>query len=340
MVALVNNQPIVLSLKDLIQHYIDYRRVVITRRTRFELDKAEKRLHIVEGLLIALDAIDEVIHTIRSSKDTATAKEALMKKFKLTDVQADAILDMKLQKLTNLEVRKLQEERDSLKALIKELKEILEKPAKRDAIIGKELDEMVEVVGDERRTRFDALSTAKIEIEELIEDEPMLLMLTSKGFLVRETGRNFKVGTRGSRGKKGDITDMNKLEADDYILATVSGNIKDSYLFVTDSGRVYSVKGYEITGATEGRITRTYIKNIARLEEIEKKNERITAVLAVSEFREDQYILFLTRKGRMARIMLSDFSGISRVGIIGIKLRADDHVVSALVTDGRAKLFL
>jgi DNA gyrase subunit A len=340
MVALVNNQPKVLSLKDLIQHYIDYRRVVITRRTRFELDKAEKRLHIVEGLLIALDAIDEVIHTIRSSKDTPTAKESLMKKFKLTEIQAEAILDMKLQKLTSLEVHKLQEERDSLKALIKELKEILEKPAKRDALIGKELDEMVEVIGDERRTRFDTLSTAKIEVEELIEDEPMLLMLTHKGFLVRETGRSFKVGSRGLRGKKGDITDMNRLEADDYILTTVSGNLKDSYLFVTDSGRVYSVKGYEITGATEGRITRTYIKNIARLEEIEKKNERITTVLAVSEFREDQYILFLTRKGRMARIMLSDFAGITRVGIIGIKLRAGDHVVSALVTDGKAKLFL
>ncbi len=340
MVALVDNQPKVLGLKELVQQYIDYRRIVITRRTQFELDKAEKRLHIVEGLLIALDAIDEVIHTIRSSKDTPAAKEALMKRFKLTEVQAEAILDMKLQKLTNLEVHKLQEERDNLKALIKELKEILEKPAKRDALIGKELDEMLEVIGDERRTRFEVISTARIDVEELIEDEPMILMLTHKGFLVRETGRNFKVGNRGARGKKGDITDMNRLEADDYIVATVSGNLKDSYLFVTDSGRVYSVKGYEITGATEGRITRTYIKNIARLEEIEKKNERVTAVLAVKEFSEQNFILFLTKKGRMARIMLSDFANITRAGIIGIKLRADDHVVDAMVTDGNAKIFI
>ncbi|URA10711.1 DNA gyrase/topoisomerase IV subunit A [Thermospira aquatica] len=340
MVALVDNQPRVLGLKDLLQQYIDYRRLVITRRTQFELDKAEKRLHIVEGLLIALDAIDEVIHTIRTSRDTAAAKEALMKRFKLTEVQAEAILDMKLQKLTNLEVHKLQEEKDNLKALIKELKEILEKPAKRDALIGKELDEMLEALGDDRRTRFEVISTAKIDVEELIEDEPMILMLTHKGFLVRETGRNFKVGTRGARGKKGDITDMNRLEADDYIIATVSGNLKDSYLFVTDSGRVYSVKGYEITGATEGRITRTYIKNIARLEEIEKKNERVTAVLAVKEFSEENFILFLTKKGRMARIMLSDFANITRAGIIGIKLRVDDHVVDAMVTDGNAKLFI
>jgi DNA gyrase subunit A len=340
MVALVNNQPKTLGLKDLIQQYIDYRRNVITRRTRFELDKAEKRLHIVEGLLIALDAIDEVIHTIRSSKDTASAREALMKRFKLTEIQADAILEMKLQKLTNLEVTKLKEEKKELEALIKELKEILANTVKRDMIISKELDEMVEVIGDDRRTRFDTFTASRIDVEELIEDEPMLLMVTHKGFLVRETGKSFKVGSRGSRGRKADIADMNRLEADDYIIATVSGNVKDSYLFVTDSGRVYSVKGYEITGANEGKITRTYIKNIARLEEIEKKNEQVTAVLAVSDFPEDKYILFLTKKGKMARITLSDFSNINRNGIIGIKLQSGDMVASALITDGNAKLFI
>ena len=340
MVVLVDNQPRVLSLKDLIHYYVEHRRDIIIRRTKYDLENAEKRLHIIEGLIIAVDNIDEVIKLIRGSQDTPTARSGLMTRFKLSEIQAQAILDMRLQKLTGLETKKLKDEKDELEKLIHELRSILESPNKRDGIIKKELEEMVKDIGDARRTRFEEIETNRIEEEELISNEAMLLTVSKKGFVIRETGVSGKMGSRGSRGRKGDVTDTDRLESDDYIFDTVSGNLKDTVLFVTDAGRVYSLKGYEIRGHIEGKITRAHIKNIERLREIDNRKESITAVLMVSEFKENHFIAFITKRGKCARISLSNFDSVMRTGINAIKLTSGDSVAGAVITDGSQKLFV
>jgi DNA gyrase subunit A len=252
-VVLVKNQPRILNLRDLIHYYVEHRREVIIRRTKFDLDKAEKELHILEGLLIAVANIDEVIEIIKKSKDVPSARDNLMKRFDLTEIQAQSILDMRLQKLTNLETMKLKERKDELVKLIAELREILGNEKKRDGLIKNELKEMAEVAGDERRTSFGEISTATIEQEELISNEPMLLTVSRKGFVIREINNSLQTSSRGSKGRRGDATDTDRLEADDYIFTTVSGNLKDTVLFVTDAGRVYSLKGYEITARRKAR---------------------------------------------------------------------------------------
>ncbi len=340
MTGLVKNHPRVLNLKDLIHNYVEHRREVIIRRTQFDLDKALARIHIVDGLLIALENIDEVIKTIKTSKDTPTARTNLMSRFRLSEIQADAILDMRLQKLTGLETNKLKEEKQALEKLISELREILGNAKKRDEIINNELAEMVIAIGDERKTKFEEIFTEKIETEELISNDPILLTVSKKGFIIREVGNYLKTGSRGSRGRRGDVTDTDRLESDDYIFATVSGNLKDTILFVTDSGRIYSLKAYEIRGDVDGKITRSHIRNIERLREIEIRGEAITAVLLVAEFSSNSYILFITKKGKAARIALSSFSSIIRTGVNSIKLKPGDAVIRAIITDGTKKLFL
>ncbi len=340
MTTLVNNHPKLLSLKDIIVNYVNHRENVIIRRTNFELDRAKKRIHIVEGLLIAIDNLDEVIKIIRNN-ETQKAKELLMQKFKLTDLQAEAILEMKLRNLTKLETQKLKEEKIELERKIADYTDILNSPQRRKSIIKDELSEMEKEIGDDRLTNFEDIDTSKIDTEDLIENLPMLLSISRKGFLIREVGVNLvKVGNRGGKGKRGDATDSNKLEKDDYIFETISGYLKDKYLFVTNSGRIYSLKGYEIKGDTEGKITRSHIKNIERLREIEERGERITAVLAVSEFNDDHFIFFITKRGKGTRIPLSQFENINKTGINSIKLIGDDEVIGAIVTDGTKKLFV
>ncbi|MGC8764379.1 MAG: DNA gyrase/topoisomerase IV subunit A [Brevinematia bacterium] len=340
MTALVNNHPKLLSLREIIANYVNHREEVIIRRTNFELDKAKKRIHIVEGLLIAIDNLDEVIKIIRNN-DAQKAKELLMKRFSLSDVQAEAILEMKLRNLTKLETQKLKEEKLELEKKISDLSDILKRPERRKEIMKQELKEMEKEIGDERLTKFEEIDTTKIDAEELIANEPMLLSISRKGFLIREIGANLvRVGNRGGKGKRGDVTDANRLEKDDYIFETISGFLKDKYLFVTNSGRIYSLKGYEITGDNEGKITRSHIRNIERLKEIDNRGETITAVLAVSEFDENNYIFFITKKGKGARIPLIQFENINKTGINSIKLAEGDEVVGAIVTDGTKKLFL
>lgn len=340
MTALVKNHPRVLNLKDLIGHYVDHRRNVIIRRTKFDLDKAEARIHIVNGLLIALQNIDEVVKTIKQSKDTPTARANLMTKFKLSELQADAILDMKLQKLTSLETNKLVEEKEGLEKLIKELKSILDSAKKRDEIIKTELGEMVAKIGDERKTKFERIETADIGTEELISNDPMILTVSKKGFLIREVGATLKTSSRGNKGRKGEATDVDRLEADDYIFATVAGFLKDTILFVSDAGKTYSLKGYEIKGSSEGKITRSHIRNIERLKEMADRNENITAVLLVNEFSDQKYILFISKMGKGAKITLSDFESINRNGINSVKLKPGDAVAGAVITDGTKKCFV
>ncbi len=338
-VVLVDNQPRLLSLKDILSHYVEHRREVIIRRTQFDLNKAEKELHILEGLLIALDNIDEVIRIIKASKDTPTAKNNLMKAFKLSEIQAQAILDMRLQKLTNLETKKLVERKNELIKLIAELKAILSSGEKRDKIIIDELAGMIKEIGDERRTVFDIIETTSIKQEELIKNDSMLLTVSKKGFIIRETGQSLKSGSRKSKGRKGDVTDTDRLETDDFIFATVAGHLKDTVLFVSDAGRVYSLKGYEITGANDGKITRAHIRNIERLKSIEKNGEKISAVLLIDEFKKDRYLTFVTKRGKAPRISLDNFNSIHKVGINGVRLNKGDAVASAIVTDGSCELF-
>jgi len=339
-VVLVDNQPRILSLKDILSHYVEHRREVIIRRTQFDLNKAEKELHILEGLLIALDNIDEVIRIIKSSKDTPSAKSNLMKAFKLSEIQAQAILDMRLQKLTNLETHKLIARKEELVKLITELKSILSSGEKRDKIIIDELAEMIKEIGDERRTRFDTIETTTIGQEELIKNDQMLLTVSKKGFIIREIGgQSLKSGSRKSKGRKGDVTDTDRLETDDFIFATVAGHLKDTILFVSDAGRVYSLKGYEITGANDGKITRAHIRNIERLKSIEKNGEKISAVLLIDEFHKDRFLTFVTKKGKAPRISLDNFNSIHKVGINGVRLNKGDAVASAIVTDGSCELF-
>jgi len=340
MTALVKNHPRLLSLKELIANYVVHREEVIIKRTNFELEKAKKRIHIVEGLLIAIDNLDEIIKIIRNN-EVQKAKELLMQKFSLSEVQADAILEMKLRNLTRLETQKLRDEKVELEKRIRDLNEILASKEKRKQIIKYELLEMEKEIGDDRLTAFGKINTENIDREDLIENEPMLLSVSRQGFIIREIGvDHLKVGNRGGRGRKGDVTDSDKLEKGDYIFTTVFGYLKNTYLFVTNSGRIYSLKGYEITGDTEGRITRSHIKNIERLKEIENREEKITAVLPVEEFKEGNFIMFITKKGRGARIPLKEFEGIQKNGINSIKLASGDEVVSAVITNGSKKLFL
>ena len=340
MTVLVKNHPRVLSLKDLIVQYVLHRREVIIRRTQFDLDKALARIHIVLGLIIAVDNIEEVIKIIKTSKDIPSARINLQTRFKLSEIQSEAIVEMRIGKLTGLETSKLKEEKEMLDKVIAGLREILASSLKRDNIIKSELEEMKAAIGDERKTKFEEIDTERIDEEELISNDPMLLTVSKKGFLIREVGTVLKTGLRGGKGKRGDTTDASHLENDDYIFATLSGNLKDTVLFVTDAGRVYSLKGYEIKGDNSGKITRSHTRNIERLKEIERRGESISSVLVASEFNDNNFLLFVTRKGKGARIALSNFDNINRTGINGIKLRPGDNVVSAVITDGNKKLFI
>jgi DNA gyrase subunit A len=340
MVVLVDNQPRVLGLRDIIHYYVEHRRHIIIKRTEFDLRKAEARLHIINGLLIALANIDEVIEVIKKSTDVPAARENLMKRFKLSEIQAQAILDMRLQKLTSLEVMKLKEEAAALEKLIAELQEILKSPKKRDGIIKKELSEMSDAVGDERRSKFGEIETTHIETEELISNDPMLLTVSRNGFIIREVGTTLKSGKRGNKGRRGEASDTDRLEQGDYIFETVSCYMKDTIIFVTDAGRVYSLKGYEFKGDMDGKITRAYIRNIERLRDIVANQETITAVLPVTEFTDNNFLIFISKMGKIAKIPLSQFDSIYKTGIIAVKLRKNDSVVGAVITDGKQKLFI
>lgn len=340
MTVLVKNHPRLLNLKEIIAKYVEHREEIIIKRTKFDLDKAKNRIHIVEGLLVAIDNLDEVIKIIRNN-EANTAKELLKAKLHLTDIQAEAILEMKLRSLTKLETQKLREEKIELEKKIKDLNEILTSNERRKRIMKDELIEMVKEFGDKRLTGFEEIKIEKIETEDLIANEPMLLSVSKKGFLIKEVGKSLvKVGNRGGKGRRGDVTDSSRLERDDYIFTTVAGYLKDTYLFVTNSGRVYSLKGYEITGDVDGNLTRSHIRNIERLKDIDERGDGITAVLPVSEFNSDYFILFITKRGKGAKIPLNLFDGIQRVGVNSIKLAPGDEVVGAIITDGTKKLFI
>ncbi|HZG59143.1 MAG TPA: DNA gyrase subunit A [Anoxybacillus sp.] len=324
MLALVDGEPKVLNLKQCLNYYLDHQKVVIRRRTAYELKKAEARAHILEGLRIALDHLDEVINLIRSSQTTDIAREGLMQQFSLTERQAQAILDMRLQRLTGLEREKIEQEYKDLVKLISELKAILADEEKVLQIIRDELLEIKERFNDERRTEIVVGSVEEIDDEDLIPRENIVVTLTHKGYIKRLPVSTYKSQRRGGRGIQG----MNTSE-DDFVEHLLITSTHNTILFFTNKGKVYRAKGYEIPefGRTAKGIP------IVNLLEIDK-DEWINTIITIDEFDDNSFLFFTTKEGIAKRSPLSSFSNIRNNGLIAISLREGDELISVKLTDG------
>ena len=324
MLALVDGQPKVLSLKEVLHYYLEHQKVVITRRTKFELKKAEDRAHILAGLRIALDHIDEIITIIRSSRSGDEAKPILMERFSLTDRQAQAILDMRLVRLSGLEREKIENEFQELQALITKLKAILADEGKIIEIIRTELTEIKERFNDTRRTEITAGGLEMIEDEDLITREDSVLTLTHNGYIKRLASNTYRSQKRGGRGVQGMGT-----HDDDFVEHLLFTSTHDTILFFTTKGKVYRAKGYEIPefGRTAKGLP---IVNLLNLE----KEEKVTAMIRVDEFKEDAYLIFTTKTGITKRTQLSQFANIRTSGLIAINLHEDDDLISVRLTNG------
>lgn len=330
MLALVNDQPRVLNLKECLSYYLDHQKEIIRRRTQFELRKAEARAHILEGLRIALDHIDAIINLIRSSETTEIAKEGLMTQFELTERQAQAILDMRLQRLTGLEREKIEEEYQSLIQLIAELKAILADEEKVLEIIREELQEIKDKYNDERRTEIVPGGIESIEDEDLIPRENIVISLTHNGYIKRLPITTYRSQRRGGRGVQGMGTNE-----DDFVKHLVTCSTHDTILFFTNKGKVYKTKGYEIP---EFNRTAKGIP-VVNLLEIEK-GEYVNTMIAVEEYLEDWYLIFATKQGIVKRTSLSAFANIRNNGIIALTLRENDELISVQLTDGESEIIL
>lgn len=330
LLALVDGQPKVLSLKQCLEHYLDHQKVVIRRRTAYELRKAEARAHILEGLRIALDHLDAVISLIRSSQTAEIARTGLIEQFSLTEKQAQAILDMRLQRLTGLEREKIEEEYQSLVALIAELKDILANEERVLEIIREELNEIKERFNDERRTEIVTSGLETIEDEDLIERENIVITLTHNGYVKRLPASTYRSQKRGGKGVQGMGTNE-----DDFVEHLISTSTHDTILFFSNKGKVYRSKGYEIPeyGRTAKGIP------IINLLEVEK-GEWINAIIPVSTFDEEQYLFFTTKQGVSKRTALSQFANIRNNGLIALGLREDDELMAVRLTDGKKQIII
>ncbi|MBM6616943.1 DNA gyrase subunit A [Bacillus suaedaesalsae] len=330
MLALVNGHPKVLNLKEILHHYLEHQKVVIRRRTQFELDKAEARAHILEGLRIALDHLDEVIALIRSSRTTDIAKEGLMTQFSLSEKQAQAILDMRLQRLTGLEREKIEDEYNELVTLIAELKAILADDEKVLQIIREELMEVKERFNDVRRTEIVAGGYEMIEDEDLIPEENIVISLTHNGYIKRLPASTYRAQKRGGRGIQGMSTNE-----DDFVEQLLTTSTHNTILFFTNKGKVYRTKGYEIP-----EFSRT-AKGIPIINLLEiDKGEWINAMISVDEFSDDAYLFFTTKQGISKRSPLSSFSHIRKGGLIAVNLREGDELISVKNTDGTKDIII
>jgi DNA gyrase subunit A len=330
MLALVNNEPKILNLKDMLVHYLNHQKDVVTRRTKFDLNKAEERAHILEGLLIALDNIDEVIHIIRSSANVQEAKEQLMARFGLSDAQAQAIVDMRLRALTGLERGKLEAEYAELKKRIAYLKEILADEKKLLGVIRDEITEIAEKYGDDRRTSI-GFDEFDISMEDLIPVTSTVITFTKLGYIKRMNVDNFKSQHRGGKGIKG----METID-EDYIVEMKLTTSHHYIMFFTNFGRVYRLKAYEIPEAS--RTARgTAIVNLIPLQ----PDEKITSMITMKEFNDDKYLIMATKKGICKRTKLSEYSNIRKNGLAAINLRDDDLLIEVKVAskDDEAMLF-
>ena len=329
MLVIVNGEPKLLDLKSVISHYIEYQKEIVVRRTRFDLNKAEGRAHILEGLKIALDNLDAVINLIRSSRTPDIAREGLMKSFNLTEKQAQAILDMRLQRLTGLERRKIEDELKDIMNLIKELKGILADEQKVLQIIKEELLEIKETFGDDRRTRITA-GSSDFDVEDLIAEEDIAVTLTHQGYIKRMPLNTYKSQRRGGRG----ITATNPKE-EDFVGHLFIATTLNYILFFTDKGRVYSLKAYEIPEASR-QARGTAIVNLIPL----MPDETIRAVIPIRTFAPDKYLLMATRRGIVKKTALEEFDTKRKTGLLAIRLDPDDDLVSVKRTTGNQEMII
>ncbi|MBC2062019.1 DNA gyrase subunit A [Listeria marthii] len=330
MLALVDNHPKVLNLKEILYYYLEHQKVVIRRRTEFELRKAEARAHILEGLRIALDNIDAIIKLIRGSKTSDVAKEGLMTQFNLSDKQAQAILDMRLQRLTGLEREKIEEEYQNLVALINDLKAILADDERILEIIREELEEIKVKYADKRRTEILAGDLVSLEDEDLIPEEEVAITLTKRGYIKRLPLSTYRSQRRGGRGIQGMST-----HEDDFVEHLVATSTHDTLLFFTNTGKVYRSKGYEVPeyGRTAKGIP---IINLLGIE----SQEQVNAVINLSEFTDHSYLFFTTKHGVVKRTTLSQFAKIRQSGLRAVELRENDELISVQMTDGSKNMII
>ncbi|HBA38063.1 MAG TPA: DNA gyrase subunit A [Firmicutes bacterium] len=322
--------PKTLGLKDIISKYIDHQKEVIIRRTKFELDKAEKRVHILEGYKKALDNIDEVIKIIKEADSDVIAKEKLIARFAFTEIQADNILELKLRRLTGLERSKIEEELANLLALIEELKSILASEQKVLEIIKKELLEIKDKYGDERRTKIDMTAIEYIEDESLIPEENSIVTLTDKGYIKRLAADTYKLQNRGGVGVKGMSTNE-----EDNVKLMVNVSTHDYILFFTNKGKVYRIKGYEIPEFSR-QSKGLPIINLLQVE----KDETVSSIIKISNDEASKYLVFATRKGIIKRTPIEDFENIRATGKICITLKNDDELIAVKKSSGENKVLL
>jgi len=330
MLSLVNGQPKVMGLKEMLHHYLEHQKVIIRRRTEFDLRKAEDRAHILEGLRIALDHIDEIIAIIRGSRSGDEAKPQLMERFNLSERQAQAILDMRLVRLSGLEREKIEAEYQELQILIAELKAILADEAKIVDIIRTEILELKERFNDKRRTEITSGGLEMIEDEDLIPVENSVVTLTHNGYIKRLAANTYRSQKRGGRGVQGMGTNE-----DDFVEHLMNTSTHDTILFFTTKGKVFRAKGYEIPefGRTAKGLPIVNLLNI-------EKGEKVTAMIRVGSFDEDAYFIFTTKTGITKRTPVSQFANIRTNGLIAISLREDDDLISVRLTDGDKQVII
>ena len=329
MLALVDNQPKVLNLYQILNYYLIHQKDVVTRRTKYDLNKAQERAHIVQGLLIALDHIDEVISIIRSSKNIQEAKQRLMERFELTDVQAQAIVDMRLRALTGLEREKLEAEYADLMARITELKAILADEKKLLGVIREEILLIADKFGDDRRTSI-GFDEYDISMEDLIPVTNTVITMTKLGYIKRMSLDNFRAQNRGGKGIKG----METIE-DDFIEELLMTTSHHYMMFFTNTGRVYRIKAYEIPEA--GRTARgTAIINLLQLQ----PGEKISAVIPIREYTEGHFLFMATKKGIVKKTPITDYANVRKTGLAAINLREDDELIEVKKTDNNQDIFL
>ena len=329
MLALVNNEPKTLNLKEMLTYYIRHQEDVVTRRTKYELNKAEERAHILQGLLIALDNIDEVIKIIRGSANTPAAKAGLIERFGLSDAQAQAIVDMRLRTLTGLEREKIEAEYQELLKKIEEYRAILADENLLLGVIKKEIQIISEKYGDDRRTSIER-DVFDLTTEDLIPDENVVITMTKLGYIKRMTPDNFKSQNRGGKGIKG----MQTLE-DDYIEELLMTSTHHYLMFFTNQGRVYRLKGYEIPEAS--RTARgTAIINLLQL----LPGEKITALIPIREYKEGRFLFMATKKGLVKKTPITDFANVRKTGLAAITLRDDDELIEVKFTNNKKDILL
>ena len=329
MLALVGNEPKVLNLKQMLYYYLDHQKDVITRRTKYELNKAEERAHILQGLLIALDNIDEVIALIRASANTQEAKNALIERFGLSDAQAQAIVDMRLRALTGLEREKIENEFKDLEIRIAELKAILADEKLLLGVIRTEIHAIAEKYGDDRRTRI-GIDEDEISIEDMVPDDPTVIAMTRLGYVKRMDVEQFRSQNRGGKGIKG-IQTIEEDTIEDLLMTTNHRTL----LFFTNKGRVYRLKSYEIPEA--GRTARgTAIVNLLQLQ----PEERVTAMISVKGIDNDHYLLMATKQGIVKRTAVPEYANIRKTGLAAITIRDDDELIEVKDTDGDRDVFM